>query len=343
MEKKPPIAITMGDYLGIGPEIIVKALAKMYESLQFTPVIIGSYTIMKEAGKLCNIDLPLYSISDVADIEKTASPGISVLDTEGIPLERINLSPCDDRQSFGPTSLGGRAAVSYIKQGVHCALHGAVNAVVTAPISKEAIYLGGYLYPGHTELLAELTNTNDFAMMLAGGHLRVVLVTTHCAISAVSELISYDSVYRIIRLIHRWFSRYFGEIPAIAVSALNPHAGEGGIFGKEEEHAIIPAIEQAKKEGITVSGPYPADTLFSQAKDRNYDAIVTMYHDQGLIPLKMAAFGNSVNITLGLPIIRTSVDHGTAYDIAWQGKASASSMIEALKSACFLASKKNTA
>ena len=336
MNNKSNIAITMGDYLGIGPEIIIKALKDIVSDLSFNPIIIGSYDILKDACKLCKINLSIYSISDVREIEYMKSQHIPVLD-----VGDRKLSLFLDGQISEPSAIGGESAILYIKQAVDLALSGLVDAIVTAPISKEAIHLAGFEYPGHTELLAELTNTKDFAMMLQGGDLRVVLVTTHCAIRDVSKFVTYDSVYRIIQLVHDWFFRYLKISPYIAVSALNPHAGESGIFGVEEDKEIIPAVSKAQREGINVVGPYPADTLFFKAQHIKYDVIITMYHDQGLIPLKMVAFGKSVNVTLGLPIIRTSVDHGTAYDIAWRGSADANSMIEAIKTAHLLAFNEN--
>jgi 4-hydroxythreonine-4-phosphate dehydrogenase len=205
-----------------------------------------------------------------------------------------------------------------------------VDAIVTAPITKEALKLAGLSWPGHTEMLAEMTGTKDYAMMLSGGPLRVVLATIHTSIKSVPALITHDTVLKTIRLAKKACDMMGIEGPKIAVAGLNPHAGEAGMFGKEEQTAIIPAIDAAKAEGIPCSGPYPPDTLFHKAYNGGIDIIVCMYHDQGLIPLKMIAFDKGVNTTIGLPIIRTSPDHGTAYDISWKGLASPSSMIEAM-------------
>ena len=231
----------------------------------------------------------------------------------------------------------GKASVEYINKAIDLCQKGELQAMVTAPINKEAMNLAGFRFAGHTELLAQRTNTCHYAMMLAGGGLRVVLVTTHTAITDVPSRITQDSVSRTIRLTYQWLQKFYPQKTTIAVCGLNPHAGENGLFGKEEIESISPAIAQAKFEHIPVEGPYPSDTLFYQAQKGIFGAVVVMYHDQGLIPLKMLAFDTGVNITLGLPIIRTSVDHGTAYDIAWQGQAKISSLTAAVESAAYLA------
>jgi 4-hydroxythreonine-4-phosphate dehydrogenase len=230
-----------------------------------------------------------------------------------------------------PTTEGGKACVSYIRKAVELALKRQVAGIVTAPISKEALKMAGYRWPGHTEMLADLTNTKDYAMMLVGGPLRVILVTIHTALKKVPDLITKQKIVKTICLAKRACNMLRIKNPRIAVAGLNPHAGEGGIFGDEEVKKIIPAVKEAIKEGIPVSGPYPPDTIFHKAYRREIDIVVCMYHDQGLIPLKMIAFDKGVNVTVGLPFIRTSPDHGTAYDIAWKGIADPSSMIEAIK------------
>jgi 4-hydroxythreonine-4-phosphate dehydrogenase len=231
--------------------------------------------------------------------------------------------------------------INYIKEAVHLALRGEIDAVATAPISKKAISDAGYHYPGHTELLAELTGTSDYAMMLMGERLKVVPVTIHCSLKKVPSLLNPEIILRIIKVTTQSLKLYFDlDNPRIAVAALNPHAGEGGIFGREEKEVIIPAIEEAKKLGITVSGPLPGDTLFFYAAQGAYDVVVCMYHDQALIPLKLLHFEDAVNVTLGLPIVRTSVDHGTAYDIAGTGRAKPDSLFNAIKWAAYMAQKK---
>jgi 4-hydroxythreonine-4-phosphate dehydrogenase len=235
-----------------------------------------------------------------------------------------------------PTAEGGRACVSYIKKAVEFALSKHVDGIVTAPISKEALKMAGFKWPGHTEMLADLTNTKDYTMMLIGKPLRVILVTIHTALKNVPDLITKSKVLKTIRLAKKACDMLNIRNPRIAVAGLNPHAGEAGIFGNEEFKKIIPAVKEAIKEGIPVSGPYPPDTIFHKAYKGDVDIVVCMYHDQGLIPLKMIAFDKGVNVTIGLPFVRTSPDHGTAYDIAWKGMANPLSMIEAIKVAAML-------
>ncbi|MEK7851004.1 MAG: 4-hydroxythreonine-4-phosphate dehydrogenase PdxA, partial [Deltaproteobacteria bacterium] len=203
----------------------------------------------------------------------------------------------------------------------------------------EALKMAGHNYPGHTEILAEFCKTSDYVMMLAGPHLRVVLCTIHVPYTQVPAILSKDLVFKTIRITHESLSKYLGKKPKVAVASLNPHAGEGGMFGNEEVNFIKPAVQEASSKGIDVSGPYPADTLFYRAAKGDYDVVVCMYHDQGLIPLKLLDFETGVNVTLGLPIIRTSVDHGTAFGIAGKGIASPSSMIEAIKTAAEMANR----
>jgi len=320
MVLKGIMAITMGDPFGIGPEVIVKAIKEMGRRDDI--LIVGDYPLLNRARELFAPEAVLYPVKDFSGLGR-AGEGVPVLDLERVSTEK-------GLEDKGPTDKGGRVSIHFIRCAVEMALKGEVGAVVTAPISKEAIHMAGYPYAGHTEFLAELTGTERFAMMLAGGPLKVILVTTHCALSQVAGLISMDKIYNILRLSHDWWVRFLGHSPRLAVAALNPHAGEGGIFGHEEKTHIAPAIDRARREGIEVTGPYPSDTLFHYAKDGRYDAVVVMYHDQGLIPLKMISFGKGVNCTLGLPIIRTSVDHGTGYDIAWKGRADPSSLKEAI-------------
>ena len=232
--------------------------------------------------------------------------------------------------------------MAYIKEAVCMAMAGDVDAIVTGPISKEAINRAGYNFHGHTEFLAHLTKTKDYAMMLAGSSLKVILVTIHESIKNVPGLLTTEKVFKTIKITDNTFKRYFGlKKPRIAVAALNPHAGEGGLFGNEEKRIILPAIQKARRLGINASDPLPPDTLFYRAvKNSKFDCVVCMYHDQGLIPLKLLHFENGVNVTLGLPIIRTSVDHGTAYDIAWKGIANPASMKAAIKMAVEMVKRK---
>lgn len=309
MSKKKKIAITIGDPAGIGTEVTLKALIDEVIINECQPLIIGDRIVIEEAVKEMNIpfDTAIYDI----------------LDTKSIKNGKF--------KKCTPTEDGGRACVEYIKKATELASLGIVDAIVTAPISKESLKMAGFTWPGHTEMLAEFTQTKNYAMMLCGGPLRVILATTHAAMRNIPELITKERVFKTIILANMACKMMGIENPKIGVSGLNPHAGESGIFGEEEIDHITPAIVDAVHEGITVSGPYPADTLFWKAYNCEYDIVVCMYHDQGLIPLKMIAFDKGVNITIGLPIIRTSPDHGTAYDIAWKGLADPSSMIEAIK------------
>ena len=237
----------------------------------------------------------------------------------------------------------GQASLDYITTAVNSALKNEIDAIVTAPISKESTHLAGSKYPGHTEMLKDLSGSNQAVMMFEGNKFKVMLVTIHEALSNVPKLISKDRVLSTIKLTHDSLVNLFKiDAPKIVVCGLNPHAGESGAFGNEEIDHIIPAVEEAKELGINIEGPLPADTLFYYANLGKWDAVVAMYHDQGLIPFKMVSFNDGVNITLGLPIIRTSPDHGTAFDIAWKGVADPSSMIAAIKVAAQFAINKST-
>jgi 4-hydroxythreonine-4-phosphate dehydrogenase len=314
------LAITMGDPGGIGPEIIVKALSSSEIINLCVPMVIGDASVIEEALKLCKSPLKLRIIK---------SPKESKQSKELIDL--IDMDSSWEIRKNKPTAEGGGACVSYIKKAAEFALSKQVDGIVTAPISKEALKMSGLKWPGHTEMLADLTKTRDYAMMLVGGPLRVILVSIHTALKNVPELITRQKIAKTLRLAQRACDMLGIKKPKIAVAGLNPHAGEAGIFGDEEIKKIIPAIRQAMNEGIPVFGPYPPDTIFHKAYKGEVDIIVCMYHDQGLIPLKMIAFDKGVNVTVGLPFVRTSPDHGTAYDIAWKGIADPSSMIEAIK------------
>jgi 4-hydroxythreonine-4-phosphate dehydrogenase len=251
------------------------------------------------------------------------------------------LSP--EATTFGaPTAESGEAVYRFITEAVKCVQSSEAAGLVTAPINKKALNLAGHHYPGHTELLAHLTHSDQVVMMLAGSTLRVTLVTIHEALADVPRLLSTKRILDTIRVTAAGVGRYFKADPRIAVLSLNPHGGEQGLFGSEEELLILPAIEDAKRLGIRAEGPFPADTLFHFAARGEFDAVVCMYHDQGLIPLKLLHFDDGVNVTLGLPIIRTSVDHGTAYDLAGTGKASAQSLVAAMIMAAEMAGKKRS-
>lgn len=327
--KKPVIAITMGDPTGIGPEIVSRALADRDITDICTPIVLGDHATMVRAIASTGVDLPIVPYGGPDDRNPS--------DSSVCRLKSITALAERDRIIGNPTPRSGDAMFLYIDEAVRMALFGDVDAIVTAPINKDAMNRAGHHYPGHTEALADLTNTRDVVMMLAGPRLRVSLVTVHEPLERVPSLITFDRVLKTIQITHDDLHRYFVRNPRIAVAALNPHAGESGMFGREEESIIIPALEHAKRAGIDVSGPFPADTLFKRAVEGEFDAVVCMYHDQGLIPLKLLHFEDGVNVTLGLPIIRTSVDHGTAYDRAGTGLASPSSLIAAIRLAVEMA------
>ncbi|MCI4624698.1 MAG: 4-hydroxythreonine-4-phosphate dehydrogenase PdxA [Candidatus Magnetoovum sp. WYHC-5] len=308
------ILITMGDPAGVGAEVALKAYLAGIKDLVF----VGHTGVLEEALLLLNAKVQLNKISTPKD---------------AIP-DALNIIPFNETEHFvkcKPTAAAGRASVAYIEKAVEFLLKQEGKALVTAPISKESLKLANINFPGHTELLAHLTGTKEYAMMLCGGPLRVILVTIHTALKKVPALITQSSVLKTIKLAQKAALMLGLPNPRIAVAGLNPHAGEEGLFGDEEITEIKPAIAMAQKLGIPVDGPYPPDTIFYKAYNGKVDIIVAMYHDQGLIPLKMIAFDHGVNITIGLPFIRVSPDHGTAYDIAWTGKANPDSMIEAIK------------
>jgi 4-hydroxythreonine-4-phosphate dehydrogenase len=326
LKDRPRIAITMGDPAGVGPEIIVKMFQNRSVYDFACPLIIGDATFLNEVALKLSSDLSITPISSPK--EASFSPGsIEVLDLKNIK-SIINIGQ--------PSPVGGKTSVEYIRIAVNLAINNEVEAIVTAPINKKSIHMAGFRWPGHTEMLADFTDTNDVALMLTGDALRVVIVTTHVPLSQVGELITRKQVISIIKLTYHWLLEHVTESPRIAVTGLNPHCGDGGIFGEEELTAIIPALDDARKDGINALGPFSADAFFSNFKSNEYDAVITMYHDQGMIPVKMANKGNAVNVTIGLPIIRTSVDHGTAFDIAGKRCASSKSLELATQSAAAL-------
>ena len=337
------LAITMGDPGGVGPEIIIKALNSTEVKNRCIPIVIGDAGVLKEASDLLKPPLKLRTIKSPDELTP-AKGSIEVihLPPPNPPLIRGGIKSGIVKVGMGrfekckPTPEGGKACVSYIKKAVKLTLSKHVDGIVTAPISKEALKMAGFKWPGHTEMLADLTNTKDYTMMLIGKPLRVILVTIHTALKNVPDLITKSKVLKTIRLAKKACDMLNIRNPRIAVAGLNPHAGEAGIFGDEEIKKIIPAVKEAVEEGIPVSGPYPPDTIFHKGYKGEVDIVVCMYHDQGLIPLKMIAFDKGGNVTIGLPFVRTSPDHGTAYDIAWKGIANPSSMIEAIKVAAML-------
>ncbi len=336
--RRPVLAITMGDPAGVGPEVIVKALASPRVWRLCRPVVIGSIPVLQREVRRLRSALKVAPVAGHATGDDETWPvsrrgSIPVLDPLTIPLGRFRVG----RPAPGP----GAASVTCIHTAVRLAETGRVAGMVTAPINKEALRLAGHAHPGHTELLADLTGAKRVGMMLMGGPLKILFATTHLALRDVPGALTIPRVFQAIQLAHHAMTTYFNiPRPRIGVAALNPHAGEHGLFGDEERVSIAPAVRRAARAGIRASDPLPADTLFGAAVRGAYDVVVAMYHDQGLIPLKTVAFGRCVNLTVGLPIIRTSVDHGTAYDIVGKGRADPNSLLEAIALAARLASTK---
>ncbi|PIQ97192.1 MAG: 4-hydroxythreonine-4-phosphate dehydrogenase PdxA [Nitrospinae bacterium CG11_big_fil_rev_8_21_14_0_20_56_8] len=317
----------MGDPAGIGPEIIVKAFADEDFLQTCRGIVVGDTATLEIQVRQLGLNLEVCPVTQIGQA-RFGPNRLNVLDLHNVPQGLALGVPGPD---------GGKASVEYIRRAVDLVLRQEADALTTAPINKESLHRAGFTYPGHTELLAEYTGAPHSVLMLAGDRLRVVLVTTHVPLHRVQPLITRERILTTLRLTHRWLSEYVTPRPKIAVTGLNPHCGDGGIFGDEEIQSIAPAIGDAQKENIDATGPFSADALF--ARHQGYDAVVTMYHDQGMIPVKMANLGRAVNITLGLPIIRTSVDHGTAYDIAGRGLASPESLKNAVAAACRLATR----
>lgn len=322
------IAITMGDPAGISPEIIIKALSEG-ELNGIPAVVIGCASTLRRIMAM-NItpQAELRVLDRVADAR--FAPGIiNVVD-----------EPLADPDALKPGVVqkeAGDLAWRCVKRATELALTGEVHAIATAPLNKEAMHAAGHLYPGHTELLAHLTNTKDYAMVLYTDKLKVIHVTTHIALRKFLDTLNQTRIKNVIGMADTFLRRVGYSAPRIAVAGVNPHAGENGLFGDEEITTVAPAIEAMKVQGIDVSGPCPPDTVFLQCQDGRYDMVVAMYHDQGHIPLKLLGFYDGVNITAGLPFIRTSADHGTAFDIAWTGKAKSDSMAISIKLAMQLA------
>lgn len=315
---QPPVAITMGCPAGIGPEIICR-LFQQHPEVMANVVILGDQGVLTQAATQMGSSLPFLPWQPGHALQ----PGTLAVRQVGAPLP----TPIHWGQ---PNLTTGKAMAAYIETAVALIQQGTCSALVTCPISKQSLQQAGYGFPGHTEMLAALCSNPPVRMMMAGPRLRVVLVTIHVALARVKELLSGAAIIDCIRTTSLALRRDFGIArPRIAVAALNPHAGEGGLFGDEEERIIAPALAGLEVEA-EVSGPWPPDTIFHKAASGQYDAVIAMYHDQGLIPFKLLHFADGVNVTLGLPIVRTSVDHGTAYDIAGTNQADASSLHAAL-------------
>ncbi len=355
---KPVIGITMGDPTGIGPEIVLKALLNSYVHEICEPIIFGDYRYLEKTLHylsdktsrsigifLIPIGPRLYEMSRNPAVRKKRE--IVVVDAQ-------NISPSQHLVFGRPTRWGGKASGDFIKAGIAAAQFGSIDALVTAPINKWAFKMGGWgnRYPGHTEMLADLSKTSDVALLMVCGHFRVIHLTSHIPLSRVPQFVNKDLIEKTIRLAHQSL-RTLGIVhPRIAVSGLNPHAGENGLLGHEEKRFILPGIKSSRKRGWIVEGPMSPDIIWPLIVNKKFDVGLALYHDQGQIPLKMLGFskegghlapGKLVNITAGLPFVRTSVGHGTAYDIAGKGQADETSILEAIKIACLMVKNKNIA
>jgi 4-hydroxythreonine-4-phosphate dehydrogenase len=319
----------MGDPAGIGPEVVLKAVAEEEIRRVCIPVIIGDAQLLAHTARTLDLQSGY-------DIVRSGEPIPAHLSEPIIfHLDNINgiIEPGVE------SAAAGKAAGGYIEAAVELCAAGSVDAIATAPINKRSLFLGGYSFPGHTEFLAHLTGSEEYAMAFVAANLRIVLISTHVPLAEAIRLVEGDRIIRTINLTNRELKRWGIERPRLAMAALNPHAAEGGLFGMEESSEIAPAIEACRRDEIDVQGPFSADTVFLRASRGEFDAVVACYHDQAMIPVKCLSFGEAVNVTLGLPFIRTSVDHGTAFDIAGKGIAEHSSMVAAIKLAAELSSR----
>ena len=342
-QSRPRIALTMGDVCGVGPEVVATAVSDTDVLQLCDPLVVGDPKLLTDALELISSDLKIRELKQCPRPTEQLESGCvscwnpSIADLKAVPLKQIS-------------SQAGQAAYDWLCAATDVALQHQIDAIVTAPLNKAALHAAGHHYPGHTEILAERCGIEDFAMMLylpPGEIVKspfgfgVAHVTLHTSIASVPGLLSTDSIFEKIGLMHRFLKRIGCDSPRVGVCALNPHGGEQGLFGDEEQTLIAPAVQQAVGLGIDASGPFPADTLLKTAVEGAFDGVVAMYHDQGHIALKLIGFNNAVNVTLGLPIVRTSPSHGTAFDIAWQGQADGSGMIEAIRVAVALVNTRN--
>ena len=330
-KERPIIAITMGDAAGIGPEIIANALLSEQIYSICRPLVVGEGVIMQETINLVNKPLKLHPVKAAAEVEGQFGT-IDLLDLHNLDRDEVIVGQICE--------ACGRAAMEYINKAARLTLEGEVKALVTTPINKEATRQAGYGEVGHLEFLARLTGATEYATMLVTGRLRVVHLTTHHSLRDACDLVTRERVLARLKLTHDSFQGWGIELPHIAVAALNPHASEGGLFGSEEIEEISPAIKEAQALAIDARGPFPADSVFNRALDGEFDAVLAMYHDQGHIPIKVHGFEKSLSVALGLPMVRTSVDHGTAFDIAGKGIANPQSLEEAIKMAVRLSEEK---
>ncbi len=330
-EDRPLVGITMGDPGGIGPEVIVKAYPELRERSR--PIVVGDADVIADAVSICDASLSVESVEGVADT--AFEPG-------RIPV--LNLDMVDDLVRGEVREAYGAASLAYVERAIELATAGEIDAITTAPINKQATKLAGSDYAGHTGMLADYTDTENYSMMLVEDELRVTHVSTHVSLREACDLVTTENVLETIRLTDAALRDLGVESPAVGVAGLNPHASDGGLLGDEDAAEIEPAVEQAREEGIDAVGPESPDTVYVRAARGEFDCVVSMYHDQGHIPIKMLGFAggdavSGVNVTIGLPIVRTSVDHGTAFDIAGEGIASERSLIDAVDVAVDMASK----
>ena len=318
----------MGDPAGIGPEVVLKAVAEEEIRRACIPVIIGDAQLLAHTARTLDLQSGYDIVRADEPFPEHSEPVIYHLDNiAGLIEPGIE------------SGAAGKAAGGYIEAAVELCAAGSIDAVATAPINKRALFLGGYSFPGHTEFFAHLTGAEEYAMAFVAGNLRIVLLSTHVPLAEAIRLVERDRIVRRINLANRELQRWGIERPRIAVAALNPHGAEGGLFGVEEASEIIPAIDACRRDEMNVQGPFSADTVFLRASRGEFDAVIACYHDQAMIPVKCLSFGEAVNVTLGLPFIRTSVDHGTAFDIAGKGLAEHSSMVAAIKLAAELSTR----
>lgn len=324
----PRIGITMGDPAGIGPEVVLKAVAEEEIRRACIPVIIGDAQLLAHTARTLDLQSGYDIVRAEEPFPEHSEPVIYHLDNiTGLIEPGIE------------SGAAGKAAGGYIEAAVELCAAGSIDAVATAPINKRALFLGGYSFPGHTEFFAHLTGAEDYAMAFVAGNLRIVLLSTHVPLAEAIRLVERDRIVSRINLTNRELQRWGIEKPRLAVAALNPHGAEGGLFGVEEASEIMPAIDSCRRDEINVQGPFSADTVFLRASRGEFDGVIACYHDQAMIPVKCLSFGEAVNVTLGLPFIRTSVDHGTAFDIAGKGLAEHSSMVAAIKLAAELSTR----
>lgn len=324
----PRIGITMGDPAGIGPEVVLKAVAEEEIRRACIPVIIGDAQLLAHTARTLDLQSGYDIVRAEEPFPEHSEPVIYHLDNiTGFIEPGIE------------SGAAGKAAGGYIEAAVELCAAGSIDAVATAPINKRALFLGGYSFPGHTEFFAHLTGAEEYAMAFVAGNLRIVLLSTHVPLAEAIRLVERDRIVRRVNLTNRELQRWGIEKPRLAVAALNPHGAEGGLFGVEEASEIMPAIDACRRDEINVQGPFSADTVFLRASRGEFDGVIACYHDQAMIPVKCLSFGEAVNVTLGLPFIRTSVDHGTAFDIAGKGLAEHSSMVAAIKLAAELSTR----